>query len=195
MNKKCYRYFAGAMGSQEKWLNKLAAAGWRLVRAEKLLYEWEPCAPGQVQYKVEFIGNRSFQNIEAYTHFLQSCGYRTFYKNINLNWSVGKVVGRPWADTGGRIATNATTYNRELLIVEKANDGKPFELHTTFADIADYYRQLRRPWAFMLLMAIIAAVVLHSVVWTVISALVAVQLIVYQVRIAKLAKQGGIQEE
>ena len=31
---------------------------------------------------------------------------------------------RPWAEPGGRIATNATTFNRELLIVEKQADGK-----------------------------------------------------------------------
>ena len=37
----------------------------------------------------------------------------------------GKVRLRPWAEKGGRIATNATTFNRELLIVEKDNDGKP----------------------------------------------------------------------
>ena len=47
-------------------------------------------------------------------------------KNINLNYSVGKVRWRPWAEIGGRIATNTTTFNRELLIVEKENDGKPF---------------------------------------------------------------------
>ena len=52
-------------------------------------------------------------------------GYSVFYKNINLNYSVGKVRWRPWAEIGGRIATNTTTFNRELLIVEKENDGKP----------------------------------------------------------------------
>ena len=61
-------------------------------------------------------------------------GYKVFFKNINLNYSVGKVRLRPWAEMGGCIATNATTFNRELLIVEKSNDGKPFELHTSYAD-------------------------------------------------------------
>ena len=66
-------------------------------------------------------------------------GYSVFYKNINLNYSVGKVRWRPWAEIGGRIATNTTTFNRELLIVEKENDGKPFELHTSYEDRANYY--------------------------------------------------------
>mgnify|MGYP000072607434 CR=1 FL=1 len=85
-------------------------------------------------------------------------GYKVFYKNINLNYSVGKVRLRPWAERGGRIATNATTFNRELLIVEKDNDGKPFELHTSYEDKENYYRNLRNPWLLILLMFAIFAV-------------------------------------
>lgn len=49
------------------------------------------------------------------------------------------------SEKGGRIATNNSTFNRELLIVEKKNDGKPFELHTSFEDKENYYRNLRNP--------------------------------------------------
>lgn len=195
MNRTCYRYFAGAMGSQEKWLNKMAAAGWQLVRTGRLAYEWTSCTPGQFQYKVEYIGNRSFQNMESYTRFLQTCGYRTFYKNINLNWSAGKVVARPWAEPGGRIASSAGAYNRELLIVEKPNDGRPFELHTTFADRADYYRQLRRPWAFALLMTAAAAIVQRSALWAAVSVPLAAALAGLQVQIGRLRQQGETGEQ
>lgn len=81
-----------------------------------------------------------------------------------MNYSVGKVRLRPWAEKGGRIATNATTFNRELLIVEKDNDGKPFELHTSYEDKENYYRNLRNPWLLILLMFAIFAVVNRSVV-------------------------------
>lgn len=194
MNRTCCRYFAGAMGWQEKWLNKMAAGGWRLVRTGKLAYEWESCAPGQFQYKVEYIGNRSRQSAGEYAAFLQDCGYRTLYKNINLNWSAGKVVARPWADKGGRIATTATTYNRELLIVEKENDGRPFALHTSYADMADCCRQMRRPWVFALLMTLAAAAALRSPLWAAVSALILVQILVFQVRITRLMKQEDVQE-
>lgn len=68
---------------------------------------------------MEFIGDKSVERAVDYAGFLGDCGYRVFYKNINLNWSVGKVVARPWAEPVGRLATSETTFNRELLIVEK----------------------------------------------------------------------------
>ena len=68
---------------------------------------------------MEFIGQKSKANAEDYHDFLEEMGYSVFYKNINLNYSVGKVRWRSWAEIGGRIATNTTTFNRELLIVEK----------------------------------------------------------------------------
>ena len=49
---KKYRYFGGFLISQEKWLNKMAQKGYRLVKVGKLLYEFESCTPGQYQYAV-----------------------------------------------------------------------------------------------------------------------------------------------
>ena len=134
MSKKYYRFFGGLFTAQEHWLNKMSEKGYRLIRAEKMLYEFEACKPDQVKYCVEFIGQKSKADASDYHEFLEGMGYKVFYKNINLNYSVGKVRLRPWAEKGGRIATNATTFNRELLIVEKDNDGKPFELHTSYED-------------------------------------------------------------
>lgn len=116
---KCYRFFGGLLTAQEHWLNKMSEKGYRLIRAEKMLYEFEACKPDQVKYCVEFIAQKSKANASDYHEFLEGMGYKVFYKNINLNYSVGKVRLRPWAEKGGRIATNATTFNRELLIVEK----------------------------------------------------------------------------
>lgn len=66
MNKKCGRYFGGLLSSQARWLDKMSDRGWRLVRAERLIYEFEPCRPGQVRYCVEYIGNRSHADAEEY---------------------------------------------------------------------------------------------------------------------------------
>lgn len=194
MNKKCYRFFGGLISSQEKWLNKMAANGYRLVRTEKLLYEFEKCEPSQYQYCVEFVGQKSKESAADYAHFLEDCGYRVYFKNINLNWNVEKVVVRPWAEQGGRIATNRTTFNRELLIVEKKNDGKPFELHTTFEDKVIYYKQLRRPWLYLFLVSAVLGIVLRSWVWAIFAALSVIGLIVYQVELSKLTKQAKSKE-
>ena len=162
MSKKCYRFFGGLLNTQEKWLNKMSEKGYRLVRTGKLLYEFEKCKPDEVTYCVEFIGEKSKESSIDYANFLEDMGYKVFFKNINLNYSVGKVRWRPWAERGGRIATNTTTFNREILIVEKANDGKPFELHTSYDDKEKYYRNLRNPWLFLLLMFALFAVTKQS---------------------------------
>lgn len=99
-------------------------------------------------YAVEYIGNMSFEEASSYKQFLEEFGYSVYYKNINLDYSFSKIEIRPWADKGGRISTDRTTHNKELLIVEKENDGKPFELHTTAGDKIEYYRALLRPSLF-----------------------------------------------
>lgn len=194
MSKKCFRFYGGLITSQEKWLNKMAAKGYRLIRTTKAMYEFEECNPGQYQYQVEFVGQKSKQNAEDYAHFLEDCGYRVFFKNINLNYSIGKVQWCPWAEKGGKIATNSTTYNRELLIVEKVNDGKPFELHTTYEDKHNYYKNMRKPWIFLLIMSAILGIGLHQIVWGVFSAIAIIVLITFQIELAKLKKQSDTME-
>ena len=43
MSKKYYRFFGGLLTAQEHWLNKMSEKGYRLIRAEKMLYEFEEC--------------------------------------------------------------------------------------------------------------------------------------------------------
>ena len=194
MNKKCYRYYGGLLVSQAKWLNRMAASGYRLTHTGKLLYEFEECTPGQYQYCVEFIGNKSKESAMDYARFLEDFGYRVFFKNLNLNWNMGKVVARPWAEKGGRLATTNTTLNRELLIVEKRNDGKPFELHTSYEDKVSYYKQMRRPWLFLFPMCLVLGVLMHIWVWGIFAAVCAVGLILFQIELFRLNKQAKTRE-
>ena len=197
---KKYRYFGGFLTSQEKWLNKMAQQGYRLVRVGKMLYEFERCTPDQYQYAVEFVADKSKKDSQGYKEFLEGCGYKVFYKNINLSYSIGKVRFRPWAEGSGKIATNSTTYNKELLIVEKENDGKPFELHTTTNDKIEYLKKWRNIWftylAMFALMSIlfvfnapIASIILGSI-----GVLTLIPIIAYQAQIGKLKKQTEMEE-
>lgn len=194
MSKKYYRYFSGFLGSQEKWLNKMAANGYRLIRTGKAWYEFEECAPNEYQYCVEFIGGRSKSNAEDYKQFLEDMGYRVFYKNLNLQWSVGKVRGRPWAEPGGRIATNATTLDKELLIVEKFNDGKPLELHTTTEDRIQNMKQMQKPWLFSFLIFLACSLFIKHWLWLVFAAFYLIPTILYQIEICKLQKNAKTNE-
>lgn len=194
MSKKCYRYYGGLLVSQANWLNKMAEKGYRLIRTGKMLYEFEECTPGQYQYCVEFIGQKSRESAADYARFLEDVGYRVFFKNINLNWNVGKVVVRPWAEQGGRLATNSTTFNRELLIVEKATDGKPFELHSTYEDKANYCRLIRRPWLYLFLVSVVLGILMRTWVWGIFGAVSAVGLLICQIELLRLNKQAKTKE-
>lgn len=191
---KTYRFFGGLLNAQEKWLNEMSEKGYRLVRTGKLLYEFETCKPDQVRYCIEFIAHKSKEEAKKYHDFLEEMGYRVFYKNINLNYSFGKVRWRPWAEAGGRVTTNPGTFNRELLIVEKENDGKPFELHTTFEDRAEYYRTLQKPWLFLLVLCLIFGIIRRSFVFGILFLLMLIPVVLYQGVIGKMKREGKTKE-
>ncbi|MFB2021967.1 DUF2812 domain-containing protein [Pseudoflavonifractor sp. P01025] len=194
MSKRCYRFFGGLLRTQTNWLNKMASEGFRLVRTGKLLYEFESCEPNKYEYCLEFIGEKSQQGAEEYKKFLEDIGYHVFYKNINLNYSIGKVRVRPWAEKGGRIATNSTTFNKELLIVEKVKDGKPFELHTTNEDRAQYIKQLRNPWLSFGLIFLVCGFLMKSIILAILAVASLIPVILYQVEISKLEKDAITRE-
>lgn len=194
MNKKCCRFFGGLLTAQEKWLNTMSSRGYRLVRTGKILYEFERCDPDKFQYRIDFIGEKPKTDADEYRLFLEDMGYKVFFKNINLNYSFGKIRWRPWAEKGGRIATNATTFNRELLIVEKENDGKPFELHTTYEDQAEYYTNMRNPWLLLLIMFGTFGISQRSIPFLILAAVSLAAVLIYQVNIVRIRHEAEMQE-
>ena len=159
-----------------------------------MLYEFERCRPNEFQHRIDFIGEKSKADAEEYRRFLEDMGYKVFFKNINLNYSLGKVRWRPWAEKGGRIATNATTFNRELLIVEKKNDGKPFELHTSYEDKARYYTDLRSPWLLILILFGAFGIAQRSILFLILAVLSLIPVLIYQVNIMKIKSEAKTQE-
>lgn len=193
------RFFAGFMGSQARWLNSMAQKGYRLIRTGKLEYEFEECEPGKYIYTVEYVGDRAFEDEENYKAFLEDMGYRVFYKNINLDYSTVKLFYRPWADKGGKWSTNRTTFNKELMIVEKENDGKPFELHTEKEDRAEYYRRINRPWYFAIFLALVMAIiywpnVFPTALFAGLALLFAVPVVIMAFKIRKIKKENELEE-
>lgn len=144
MSKKVYRYFFDFLDGQAEWLNEMASQGWRLVKCGQLSYEFERCDPGEAEYAVEFVAHNAYSESKTYKEFLDTLGYKTFYKNVNVGIAVGKVKWRPWAEGKGQIVTAPGGYFKELLIVEKKRDGKPFELHTDLTDKLSLYKRVRK---------------------------------------------------
>lgn len=194
MSKKCCRFFGGLLDTQEKWLNKMSGMGYRLVRTGKMLYEFERCRPNGFQHRIDFIGEKSKADAEEYRRFLEDMGYKAFFKNINLNYSAGKLRWRPWAEKGGRIATNSTTFNRELLIVEKKNDGKPFELHTSYEDKARYYANLRNPRLMLFIFFGAFWAAQRSVPFLILGAISLVPTLIYHTRAMKNSREAKTRE-
>lgn len=193
------RYFAGLMGRQAKWLNDMSRKGYRLVKVGKLEYEFEECEPDKYQYTVEYVGDQSFEEEQNYKAFLEEMGYRVFYKNINLDYSAYKLTYRPWADKGGRISTNQTTFNRELLIVEKENDGNPFQLHTEAEDIMDYYKRLSYPWYFAVFFMLAGMILswplaLLVLMFGILAIVCAIPIIRTAIKIFRLKKESQVEE-
>lgn len=196
MIKKEYRYFFGFLDQQQDYLNRRAKGGFRLVHTGKMSYTFEPCLPGAYQYCLEFVAHESAERLKDYQDFLESMGYRVFPKNINLNWSIGKVRWRPYGRGRGQLATAPGRYNKELLIVEKENDGTPFELHTTMADKADYYRPLRNAYLCLLALAGAMAAVSGAAVpvFLSIAVLLLIPIACYQKKIIKYSKESKLRD-
>lgn len=194
MNKVYHRFFAGAMKSQARWLNKMSERGYRLVNTGKTSYEFEECEPGKYEYCVEYVGDKSKENADSYKVFLEEIGYKVWYKNINLNYSTGKVAYNPFAEKGGRVISSETTLNRELFIIERTKDAKPFELHTSLEDKLKYYRRLRNGWIYIFGLFTVLFLLNRTFALGVIAAILFVPLIIFGIIIMKIRKEMKISE-
>lgn len=165
MNKTVLRYFFDFIHSQEEWLNNMAKKGYRLKKCGKIAYSFEQCNPNEYEYAVEFVGTQSYPKVKLYREYLESMGYRTFTKNINFNVSFGKVKWRPYAKGMGQVATSPGSYDKELLILEKKKDGKPFELHTDVSDKLSAFKEVRRTyfWAMLVMIGLMVMTFVPSV--------------------------------
>src|SRR5690606_12573711 len=78
--------------------------------------------------------------------FLEEIGIKYYEKPINIGqFSWGKARFRPFTNSGGRIATSKGMINKELLILEKKNDGKPFEVYSNIEDKIYRLKEIRKP--------------------------------------------------
>ncbi|WP_169007904.1 DUF2812 domain-containing protein [Faecalispora jeddahensis] len=158
MSKTVVRYFFDFLEGQEKWLNNMAGRGYRLKKCGKMTYTFDECEPNEYEYAVEFVGDQAYSKAKDYHKYLESMGFRAFTKNINLNFSYGKIRWRPYAKGMGQIAALPGGFNKELLILEKKRDGKPFELHTDIHDKRNLYKAVRRAYAWAVLMVALLSV-------------------------------------
>ena len=151
-----FRLFLDPVDGLEKWLNKKAKEGLRLSKVQRCIYEFERCKPGQYQYAVDYIGNKSDAERKEYESLLDEIGIRYFEKPLNLGqFAVGKIRYRPYANKGGKWATSRGMINRELLILEKKNDGKPLSVYTNIEDKIAALRERRKPLFYLIVFVLL----------------------------------------
>lgn len=151
-----FKLFLDPIEEQTVWLNKQAEKGRKLAKVGKLFYEFEPCKQGEYQYAVIYIGNKSNQERLEYERFLKEMNITFYEKAVDLGrFSIGKIKYRPFADKGGKFATSGGMINRELLILEKKNDGKPFTIYNSILDKAEALKEYRKPYSYYLVFLLV----------------------------------------
>ena len=67
--------------------------GYRLVRTEKQLYEFEKCKSDEGTHCVGVHRRKIKKRIQKIMLIFEDMGYKVFFKNINLNHLLEKFVG------------------------------------------------------------------------------------------------------
>lgn len=103
MRKKCYHFFGGLLNAQANWLNKMSEKGYRLIRAGKMLYEFEECKPNEVKYCVEFIGEKSKENKSIHLYdYVENAG------KVSALLSANNIIIYQLAQSGDSLETYYT---------------------------------------------------------------------------------------
>ena len=81
------------------------------------------------------------------------------------------------------------------LIVEKKNDGKPFELYTTLEDKLALYKSAQSAWIFFFFIFMIMAVLMKSFIYSALAITCLIIVIVYWFPIYKIIKERRTRED
>lgn len=149
------KYFFDFINGQERWLNNMSQNGYRLVKCGKLIYEFEKCTPNKYEYAVELVGQMSERKRKEYQDLFEELEYKVFTKNLNINFSFGKIKFRPWGNGWGKITTSPGSYNKELLIIETLKSGSKLEIHTDITDKLLAYQNVINSLLYAVIMMIV----------------------------------------
>lgn len=149
---KRIKLFISPIPALEKWLNKMSSEGYRLVKAGNIFYYFEVCERDKYVYAVDYVANKSYDDLKEYERFLKESNIRYIEKSANIGkLSLLNIRWRPYADKGAKIATSKGMINREFLILEKENDGKLFHIYTNIEDKINALKNMRKPTVVLML--------------------------------------------
>lgn len=141
-----FKFFFRPISDLKKWLNKMSDKGYRLKKTGSIFYYFEQCEKGKYIYDVDFVANKSYSELKNYEIFLEESNIKYIEKAASVGkLAIGNVRWRPYADKAARVATSNGMIKRELLILEKENNGKDFAINTTIKDKINSLKIMRRP--------------------------------------------------
>lgn len=150
-----FKVFLDPIKDRERYLNEMAEKGFRLFKSGSFSHQFKKSNKERYKYNVEYIGHLSNKKREDYIQFLEELGIKSFSAPMNLGKiAIGNVRLRPYSDQDAVIATSSGMVNKEIIIAEKIDDGKPFE---TFSDIEDkikYLKNSRKPYIYLTIFSI-----------------------------------------
>lgn len=141
-----FKFFFRPILGLTKWLNEMSDKGYRLIKLGNIFYYFEECEKGKFKYSIDYVANMSYSSLKDYEGFLKESNIRYMEKAGSIGKvSLANVRYRPYADRGAKIATTSGMIKREFLVLEKENDGKPFEIYTNLEDKMEALKTMRKP--------------------------------------------------
>lgn len=143
---KKFKFFFNPITDLTEWLNNMSNKGYRLINVGNVFYYFEECGKSKYEYDVDYIANKSYEDLLEYENFLDESNIRYIEKAGSIGKiSMGNVRWRPYADKGAKIATSGGMIKREFLILEKEKDNKLFEIYSTLEDKIQALKIMRKP--------------------------------------------------
>lgn len=166
-----FKFFLNPMTGLTKWLNEMSDKGYKLSKVGNICYCFEESEKGKYRYAVDFVANKSYSALKDYEEFLEESNIRYIERAGNIGKvSLGNLRYRPFADSGAKIATSNGMINKEFLILEKENDGRPFEIYTNVEDKINAMKIMRKPTIAMIifigLMMLVSSGVIPQYQWS-----------------------------
>lgn len=139
-----YRYFIDFINHQENWLNKMAKKGYRLTGITRVSYDFEPCEFHDYTYVVQYVADKTREELSSYRSYLDDMNYVYYEKNMNIQNGYRAKIRY----NGKRlhVATNPGLLNKELLIIEVPT-GHTLDIFTTAYECYKYYAIIRNIFA------------------------------------------------
>ena len=157
-----FKLFLNPVEDQERWLNNMSRQGYRLSHVGNTFYYFEKGDPGQYQYAVQYVANKSLPELQDYERFLEESKIRWIEKAGSVGkFSLGNLRWRPYADSGARIASSGDMIQKEFLILERKSEETPFQVYTAVEDQIEAMKVRRKPYVMWMVLLTFALILSH----------------------------------